>query len=1495
MAERLGDVVLEIWTDEKRLDRGLKRARDKTGRFVKEGSASVNRFGASLGSVGKIAGGLGAVFGGIQIASVIGDWIQAANEFELEMANVSTLVDTSVVDMAGLEEGILSLGGSLGSSTELAQGLYQALSAGVEPAKAVEFVGEAAKFAKAGLTDTKSAVDVLTTAINAYGLSADDATSISDTLFTTVRLGKTTADELAGGFGRVIGTAASVGISFEELNAAVATLTSGGIATGETMSSLKAVIANIAKPTKDAEDAANRLGIEFDIAALQSKGFAGFLGDLTQAAADDTQAQLDLFGSVEAFNAVAILASEQGAKKFTNAMAEMADKAGATNDAFEKQTSTLSFQMTTLWNNLSGLFTEASKSGGALASVLTGITESLKSINEMLESARDPDDFLDRMNRGVEALGKAEEIKSAAAASDKKWFERIPILSGLVDAMTGSIVRQQEALGEQIRKINETRQETAALVEKLKEQGIEIARGSLSWEKWSEEVHAAAAELEAAKDSTDEVNNATDNLNTTLNTLTESQRELAERLKDLQALPKEVAEQIAFLERAGFSAEQQFALLSGELDELVRASELVELQIPDSAQELIEFGEAAQASQEQFHDSFAQIGDSIKDQAGEVGKLIKNTDSWGKSVIGLEKELKEKLKTLAKLEKEAAKIFKATGQNIQGFQQWGKGTSELRKRIERLSETLNAGRERMTALKERAGALKVSIEADERAFKALQERIQETTGKELKGFQEAADKVKDSIDQKKGALVSAQGEYDNLADVVAASEGQLEQMNETLDEHKNNLGDVGEAAKDMAKDHQEATDEAAREAERLNRVWEETMGNVVASISENLTDALFEAKNFADGMKRTFKEMAKGLVQILIAELFSPLRDLMIGLGQSISKWLSGEKGGFGSLFGGVAGAGAAGGPLGLIIAGLVAATALVAKFGGAIADFTSNLPTPLKVIFPILGLIDILHNTPIEAGSKETARDFGVGVSERSIENFLPGVGLSEKQFEPIRKSILSSGKGLEQLLIPAAQAQGKVEQLIASFAQFKAHGKIFDLSGPLREAIESGNFEAYNDAWADVFANSGPLIQLFGHDYPEALGGTETALEGAGQAATQYSDELKNLAAASGVAGEDLDIFAAAMANQKGIVAGLGDAWAGFSGTIVGFGKTLQEETDLTTEQIQRLAWREFGDQAQVLAAGYHELGKELPPLLGQILDFGEGLEQAGTISDLLNRATLENIQPFGIQEDAIGGLVEMIKEWAVQTERISDISEMTQDDLNNLTQEFLNLAQAGKVAADQLSEFAAARIKGSRFDENLLDQAFSLDQTIKSWTEKSLPRFGDDIEGIQQLAWSEFGRQTQAIVAQLDAYRLDVPWQLRQVVDWGRDRGLFEGQNLPSPNLPTLPRTSLPTTRPSLSRSSGGSSRSVSSGSSSLASLSASGLMPIQKAAEQLARGQAEQVVPLLRSINQGINPDEGVETRFLPRRTVVRREEVAEIVKDLLILDEGGVREVIRKIR
>ncbi len=367
-----------------------KKGRDALGKFNqqlkgtgttatatgKTASTGFDNMGKSMLNVKKILGGLGVAFGAYQIVSIIKGWTDEAMQFQLEMANVSTLGDFAI---APLREELLQLGGSLGSSTNLAQGLYQTLSAGVEPANAVRFVGEAAKFAKAGLTDTKSAVDVLTTAINAYGMKSEDVTYVSDIMFETVKRGKTTVGELASSFGRVIGTAAATGVGFEELNAIVAALTASGVGTSETMSALKQVIANIAKPSKEAADTAAKMGIKFDLAAMQSKGLAGFLVDLAEKTEGNVQAQTDLFGSVEAFNAVALLATEQGMARMNAALVGMENAAGNTEEAFKKIENTLSEQMGAVGANLTNQFIVAAGSSD-------GLTTSMKLLNSVLET-----------------------------------------------------------------------------------------------------------------------------------------------------------------------------------------------------------------------------------------------------------------------------------------------------------------------------------------------------------------------------------------------------------------------------------------------------------------------------------------------------------------------------------------------------------------------------------------------------------------------------------------------------------------------------------------------------------------------------------------------------------------------------------------------------------------------------------------------------------------------------------------------------------------------------------------------------------------------------------------------------------------------------------------------------------------------------------------------------------------------------------------------------
>ena len=91
----------------------------------------------------------------------------------------------------------------------------------------------AGNLAKAGFTSTTTAVDVLTTAMNAYGKSAGSADQIANKLVRTQNLGKTTVDELASAMGKVIPTASSMGVNINNLTSGYVSLTKQGIATAE--------------------------------------------------------------------------------------------------------------------------------------------------------------------------------------------------------------------------------------------------------------------------------------------------------------------------------------------------------------------------------------------------------------------------------------------------------------------------------------------------------------------------------------------------------------------------------------------------------------------------------------------------------------------------------------------------------------------------------------------------------------------------------------------------------------------------------------------------------------------------------------------------------------------------------------------------------------------------------------------------------------------------------------------------------------------------------------------------------------------------------------------------------------------------------------------------------------------------------------------------------------------------------------------------------------
>ncbi len=313
---------------------------DKTGGAAKRAEADMEKVGGQLESIGQkmmmagLAGVAGLSFAAKQAAS-----------FGAAITEVSTLVDTAKFSVADMRKITLGMSADFGQDvmTEV-KGLYQAISAGAGDAKsATDLLTAANKLSIGGVTDVKTAVDGLTNVLNAYSLSYDNATKVSDAFFIALKNGKTTAAELGSTVGGLAPTAVAVGVSYEQMLASISAITTKGLGTAEAVTGMKAALSGIIKPTSEATAEAARLGITFDQATLRAKGFPAFLDSITKSSKFNKDSMSKLFSSVEGLNAILAITAN-GSATFNDILGQMGTRAGATDGAVQKMMNSPAFQ-----------------------------------------------------------------------------------------------------------------------------------------------------------------------------------------------------------------------------------------------------------------------------------------------------------------------------------------------------------------------------------------------------------------------------------------------------------------------------------------------------------------------------------------------------------------------------------------------------------------------------------------------------------------------------------------------------------------------------------------------------------------------------------------------------------------------------------------------------------------------------------------------------------------------------------------------------------------------------------------------------------------------------------------------------------------------------------------------------------------------------------------------------------------------------------------------
>ena len=318
----------------------LKLDKSEYEQGLSDAETDAEKGGQSIGQ--KVTGGLNkaaktfAPFSAAA-AAVLVPATKGAMDYQDSVAKVTTLLDMSQTSAGDLQDMFLGLSDATGlSASSIAEAGYQALSASVDYDHLGSFLDTATSLAKVGFTDTATATDVLTTAINAYGMQSSDANDIAQKLVQTQNLGKTTVSELASSMGRVIPIASSSNVSLDNLTTAYALLTKNGISTAQSTTYMAAMLNELSDSGTDVGSTLeDRTGKSFQELMADGWSLSDVLGLLKQAADDSGKGFNELWGQSTA-GAAAMTLLNAGSEEWNSTMEVMQGNTDVLGEGLEK-------------------------------------------------------------------------------------------------------------------------------------------------------------------------------------------------------------------------------------------------------------------------------------------------------------------------------------------------------------------------------------------------------------------------------------------------------------------------------------------------------------------------------------------------------------------------------------------------------------------------------------------------------------------------------------------------------------------------------------------------------------------------------------------------------------------------------------------------------------------------------------------------------------------------------------------------------------------------------------------------------------------------------------------------------------------------------------------------------------------------------------------------------------------------------------------------------
>jgi TP901 family phage tail tape measure protein len=338
---------------------------------IKKAGASLKSFSSSLRSITLPLAGVGT-------ASTY-----LANTFDKNMTKIKTLVGDSAKNFELYQSRIKRVSLETGrSANDLSDALFAVTSAGVKGAPAMELLEMASKASAVGMGDVKDIARATTGVMNAFAKEGMTATHSMNVFKRIVETGNLEASELAPTLGRVVGMAQTMGISFEEVGASIATFTRLGVDSASAVTGLRSIMAGLASPTQEAKDTMAQFGLSAEGLRdkLATDGLAGTLELLMEKTDGNIDALSSLFPNIRALTAVLGTAGSQG-DAYKEVLAQIQDSHGALDEAFETTSKSSSFKLDQAMNGMK----QSMQDIGAV--ILPMVASALASISNVINKA----------------------------------------------------------------------------------------------------------------------------------------------------------------------------------------------------------------------------------------------------------------------------------------------------------------------------------------------------------------------------------------------------------------------------------------------------------------------------------------------------------------------------------------------------------------------------------------------------------------------------------------------------------------------------------------------------------------------------------------------------------------------------------------------------------------------------------------------------------------------------------------------------------------------------------------------------------------------------------------------------------------------------------------------------------------------------------------------------------------------------------------------------